>query len=218
MATLRQYLFLCPLLMITLFAVIIPSSSATHAQAQSIPPVRDDVNGRHCDTPTWPDAWLMCARGDESISMCAPAPQMPSGLQPNVPVWIATNLDLAEQHIYQWTFTLAFDPGVITIQGISQSHTISEDWDIVYRADQPGQIVVDGTSTTPLTTAGRLVGLDVTIVGTAGAQTELAFSDVAFNDGAIPVMTQDGGMLVLSADRCRVNDHRTVYFPMIHGG
>jgi hypothetical protein len=216
-SVIRPYRLLA-LLLFALLALALPGVP-TLAQDNPAPsPSPDDnVDGRHCDTPTWPNALPSCEGSDDTIAVCAPAPAMLTGLSFSLPIWIDTDADVGTLGIDSWQFGMTFDPDILRITSVSQQGTLSEAWDVTYDADTPGQSALQGSGPTPLDATGRIIYLEINVIGDAGTVSDLAFSAFAFNTSDLNVTTRSGRVSVFADDECPSDLDQLVYLPIVGG-
>lgn len=199
---------------ITIMLCVIALPSVPSLAQDSLSP-DDTIDGRHCDTPTWPEALPGCKGDADTIAVCAPTPAMLTGLQFSLPIMIDTEMDVRSLEIVRWQFRMTFDPDIVDITGLSTQNTLSEAWDVVYQLDTPEQITITGTSSTSLASTGRLVYLEIDVTGAAGTSSDLSFSEFVFNSGDLPVTTRSGRVSVFSDDECPSDQPVTLYLPII---
>ncbi len=99
--------------------------------------------------------------------------------------------DVAAQAITAYSFTLSYDPAILTITGVDTTGTITPTIPAVNTLT-PGEITVAWASIEDLTGSGPLLYLDVELL-TAGTS-DLTFSSFVFNEG-IPSVSTEGGSI-----------------------
>jgi hypothetical protein len=192
---------------LTLILVLVVMAGLSAAQSD-VPPLAEPVLapdgapiGDACDTPVWPDALVGCVGSEEAVAACTSTAAGASGMWVNLPVWIATDLDLSSHTIRAWTFTLTFDPDVLRFERVEQQNTRSEGWNVL-SFSEPGQVTVDATSTEPLTRTGTLINLHFEVTGDPGTQTERVFRTFRLNQGDPPVTLNPGTLSVIAEEQC----------------
>ncbi len=188
-----------------LIARLLSHSVASYAQEPSLPfPTEQPTvgpKGGQCITPVWPDnPPAACQESDsDSINVCAPDIGGISQTRVNRYIWVSGLTDETSPPINAWTMTLTFSETVLSPVGIVQADTLSDGWNVLAITNTPGEMVLDATSTTPITRSGRLISLTFDVTGGTGSTTNLHISDLRFNDGDPPATLYDGSFSVVTA-------------------
>jgi hypothetical protein len=93
------------------------------------------------------------------------------------------------------SFTVTFDPNVLTATGVSPG-TLSSGWLIVSNVKNPGEVRVALAGSNTVNGPGQLALLNFTVKGTAGSSTALTFSNPLLNNGKVPVIPANGSFTV----------------------
>ncbi|MBK8466506.1 MAG: hypothetical protein IPL32_11800 [Chloracidobacterium sp.] len=138
-------------------------------------------------------------------------PTMNAGGTAIVPVTVG---DLTGLGAISFEFQVTFDPAVLQpmTQPVNTSGTLTGDgsWNVFRNASNPGQLIVSGFSTNPLTGSGTLIDLRFDVIGAPGQSTALTFEDYTdpsgrthqsflFNEGTPSTGTMTGGTVTLAA-------------------
>ncbi|MCD4829356.1 MAG: T9SS type A sorting domain-containing protein [Candidatus Cloacimonetes bacterium] len=115
-----------------------------------------------------------------------------------IPIEIVNSWDY--YGIISFQFTLTFNHTLLTATGVTTAGTLSETWTVNHNNGSPGQIQVNGYTTTALETDGVLVYIDFDVApGIADYENcALSFSEWIFNDGAATVVQNNGLFTVLN--------------------
>ena len=127
----------------------------------------------------------------DTVFYQAPFPEnvflrFPDSLQANfgdtvsVPIWID---DLMFTSIYGIQVDCSFDPTVLKPIRVTNSQTISEQWNLLSSKIKEGNIRFGMVGTSPLTGKGKLAKILCEVVGLPGATSTLIFNAVDLNEG-----------------------------------
>ena len=107
---------------------------------------------------------------------------------------------ISEFDIIAFQFTLSFNPSLLEFIDISQTETLCSEWSVFSTSTSPGQVSVNGFSTSPLASGGTLINIVVNVNPTANNQetTILNFADFVFNEGLEGVVLEDGLFTVIN--------------------
>jgi hypothetical protein len=94
------------------------------------------------------------------------------------------------------SLTITFDPAVLSARSASTG-SLPPGWSLAANTGASGQIRLSmASSGGTVTGSGVLAIVEFEVVGAAGANSALGFSNVSLNDGAIPVTTSNGSFAV----------------------
>lgn len=111
-----------------------------------------------------------------------------------VEVPLRTLNTIAYYNIISYQFSIAYNSAILDATGIESTGTLSENWQVFANTSIPGQISVNGYSTTPLTTDGDLIKIVFLVNSNATNQSTspLTFLDFTFNAGNPTQITENG--------------------------
>ncbi len=112
-----------------------------------------------------------------------------SGSSIAIPVMVS---DVSGLDIFSYNLTLTFDQSVLDATGVTVVGALTEGWGTPTISDSDGQIVLAGAGAAAMTGAGALVYINFDVLGDIGTQTDLAFSEMTFNEGT-PAANATGG-------------------------
>lgn len=115
-------------------------------------------------------------------------------------------------NIISYQFSLAYNSSLINAVSIESTGTLSENWQVFANTSIPGQITVNGYSTTPLTTDGSLIKIVFLVNSNATNQSTspLTFLDFTFNAGN-PTQTTENGLFTVK-QQYLIAGHTDYYF------
>lgn len=191
----------------------LPSAQPTMTEGSPEPTPQLPPIGGRCISPIFPDlSPALCDPGDGKIGVCAPDAGGIAGEQVERPIWIAGLTVDREEPISEWNFTLSFDSRVLRFVAVSQENTLSEDWIVDAFPIGTGKILVEATSSVPITTSGKLIMVTFEVVGSTGMHSDLIFNEVHVNDGTPTAISQDGSFQVVTTT---VRNNCVCYLPLV---
>lgn len=110
----------------------------------------------------------------------------PPGVSTTVPIYIDDATGLLGTDI-----SITYDPAVATAASVSTT-SLSSSQTLTVNLSPPGQIRISLYGAYPLSGGGTLLQISFTALGGLQCQTDLRFSSVDINEGAIPAFTSDG--------------------------
>ena len=128
---------------------------------------------------------------------------MPTGLTAlaNTTLTVPVNSsDTTGKGIISFDFTLSYNPGVLTplATPFDQTNTLSSGFTITFNSNTPGQLVVSGFGTSPLSGMGTLLKLRFNVSGAAPACSNLNLTGFQFNEGNPCSVTANGQACVIN--------------------
>ena len=111
------------------------------------------------------------------------------------------------------SLTVTYDNSLLTATGASTTGTIAESWGTPTYSVTPGQIIINMSSGTSLTGAGKLLNISFNINSSAscGSATAITLANVALNAGAIPANLQNGVFTIAKYGDVSLNCQVTPY-------
>lgn len=106
--------------------------------------------------------------------------------------------DTTGQGILGYTFTLNYNPAVLTLNSVDKTGTLSSGFTITPNTNTPGTLTVVAFGNAPLSGAGTLLNLNFTSTGAIGTTSALSFSNFQFNEGVPCDVTTNGSVNVIS--------------------
>jgi len=102
--------------------------------------------------------------------------------------------DTTGKGVISYDFRLNFDPAVLSPQGVAfdKAGTLSTGFEVNSGTGTPGQVVISGFGSAPLTGAGTLLNLKFNVVGTPPTSSDLTLDPFTFNEG-VPFAEISGG-------------------------
>ena len=88
--------------------------------------------------------------------------------------------ELGGQEVYSYLFSLAYDPRILRIGGVSTGGTISEGMSVQANSPEPGRFAVAASGADALAGAGSLIDLEVEFIG--GGTSPLRWTEFVFNE------------------------------------
>jgi hypothetical protein len=88
--------------------------------------------------------------------------------------------ELNGQEVYSYLFSLAYDPRILRISGISTAGTISEGMSVQANSPEPGRFSVAASGSDALAGRGSLIDLEVEFIG--GGTSPLRWTEFVFNE------------------------------------
>lgn len=108
--------------------------------------------------------------------------------------------DTTGKGVISYDFTVTYDASVLTplAPAFDATGTISGNFNFNVNSGTPGQILISGYGTQPLTGAGTMLYLRFTASGNAPACSSVGFSAFIFNDGNPGVNTSNGQVCIVN--------------------
>ncbi|MBN2239846.1 MAG: S8 family serine peptidase [Dehalococcoidales bacterium] len=91
--------------------------------------------------------------------------------------------------------TVQYDSGVLHLREV-RNGTLTPGFSLVANTNTPGQIDISMASATTVSGAGTLLVMEFDVTGIPGSATDIGLSNISLNDGAIPVISDDGTFTV----------------------
>jgi hypothetical protein len=140
-------------------------------------------------TANWEDSsTLRSTTSDPTIEARINAQQVLPNTTITTPVMMS---DLTGSGVFGYDGTLMFDTNVITLEDIVQSDTLSEEWIVATRSDEPGIVRFAAYGFTPMEGQGKLLSFVFQVTEETGLQTSLDL-DLRLNEGQPSVQVVDG--------------------------
>lgn len=103
--------------------------------------------------------------------------------------------------ILSYDFRLTFNPAVLSPPSLTPydtAGTLSSGFSITTNGNTPGQLIVSGFGTAPLTGSGTLIYIKLNVIGDIGTSSNLNLVNFSFNEGNPCSNTVNGNMSVIS--------------------
>lgn len=149
---------------------------------------------------------VLVSFADSSTSVSLNLPQDLSAT-PSAPVTLPVTVGaLQGSEILAFAMTLRFDPDLLSFTAVDSQGTLTASWQILSNVSSPGELLLAGSHTQPLTGSGLLMNLQFVVTEGAipGNCCTLELADVQFNEGDPPSAPQNGQFCV--ADPCLRGD------------
>lgn len=137
----------------------------------------------------------------QTVQVTIPNTSAGQGESVSIPINIS---DVSGLNVLAYLATLSFDQQVLDVTGVTYSGTLTESWGAPTVNDGTGQVTVAGAGTSALTGTGSLIYINFDVVGAAGEQTEISFSQFYFNEGD-PASNTTNGTFTVSGQAQAVN-------------
>lgn len=136
-----------------------------------------DLSGLYLDPLSVPHLILPKAKGAPGSTVSVP-----------VRIESVSGLLSAELHV-------SYDPDILSLKGVSLGE-FSQGLALSSNSDTLGSLLVALAGGEALSGSGEIILIDFLVTGDPGETSPLAFASVALNDGLIPVIAEDGELLV----------------------
>ncbi|MGB0383925.1 MAG: LamG-like jellyroll fold domain-containing protein [Ardenticatenaceae bacterium] len=178
--------------------------------------VVDDTDANSLSVPVCQTGEFALASGAPTgVSISAPVlTEQAAGSHVSLPITIAPYAD--GNQIEAYDFTLMYDPSVISITGVSQADTLSEEWSVTSDSTTPGQLVITANGDSTLADGGgTLINLTTNLTTTTtGVTTTLTFGQATVNDGDLSVIPQPGILAIKEVKVDPPKEH-ILYLPLV---
>jgi len=130
--------------------------------------------------------------GALEVALSIPNQAIVSGADRSVSVSLVQN----PGQLYSAEIEITYDPEVVSVASVERGASI-QNWMIASNLARDGVVRAAVAGATPITGAGELLTLTFHAVGGIGARTAIGLSGVVFNEGAVSVVLEDGGLRVV---------------------
>lgn len=129
------------------------------------------------------------AASGQTVDVTIPGSGGATGASVAIPIMVS---DVSGLDIFSYNLTLTFDQNVLDATGVTVAGALTEGWGTPTISDNDGQIVLAGAGASALTGTGALVYINFDVLGGMGTSTDLAFTEMTFNEGT-PAANATGG-------------------------